>query len=102
MDTMAKYFREHRVAAKYHMGDRVRGLWNGIPFSGTVAVDHLVYEDVGPRVSIFLDLPIKLDSAVHSMITVEYSDIMDEGKKYDIKSKTNSKKSVLDTNRRSK
>lgn len=102
MSTMEKYFREHRTSARYNMGDRVRGLWNGIPFSGTVAVDHLVYEHIGNTVAVFLDLPIKVDGSVHTIISVQYNNIMDTGEKYDIKSKTNSKKSVLDTNRRSK
>lgn len=95
---MAKYFRENRTPAKYKIGDRVRGFWNGVPFSGSVAVDHIVYENVGPTVSIFLDLPIMHEDKSYNIITVGYQDLLDTKEKYDIKSKTNRKKSVVDRN----
>lgn len=80
------------------MGDRVRGLWNGIPFSGTVAVDHVVYEAKGPEVSVFLDLPIKHNDSIYNIIKVSYSNLLDSKESYGIKSKTNRKKSVVDRN----
>lgn len=93
---MSKYFKENRKSNKYHLGDRVRGFWNGVPFSGTVAVDHVVYENIGPEVSVFLDLPIVFEDKSYKIITVGYSDLLDTKEKYDIKGKTDRKKSVMD------
>ena len=53
---------------KYFLGDRVHGKWNGIPYTGTVAIDSLVDPSEGPYVLIFLDLPIALDSEVYGII----------------------------------
>lgn len=96
MVTQVEYFAENRTKNKYHLGDRIRGLWNNIPFSGTVAVDHVVYEAIGPEVSIFLDLPIKHNNCIYNIITVKYENIIDMKGSYGVKSKTNSKKSILD------
>ena len=98
MSNLTKYFRENRKPNKYHLGDRVRGFWNGVPFSGTVAVDHIVYENVGHEVSVFLDLPIVYDNKSYSIITVGYSDLIEKKEKYDVKGKTNRKKPVMDSN----
>ena len=59
MKTVAEYFAENRYKPKYFLGDRVIGKWNKIPFVGTVANDSVVSDSEGPKISIFLDLPIK-------------------------------------------
>ena len=42
----------------YTIGDRVRGIVNGIPISGTVGNDTLVSLEEGPYVLVHLDLPV--------------------------------------------
>jgi len=49
----------------------VRGVYNGIPFAGSVGNDTLISEEEGPRVSIHLDLPIE----GRSVIIVKHKDI---------------------------
>lgn len=57
------------------MGDRVFGHWNKIPFIGTVGCDNVRSELEGPRVSIFLDLPIQYQGTVVRIIRVKQKDI---------------------------
>jgi hypothetical protein len=80
MASLAEYFEKNRYKPKYFIGDRVRGLWNGIPFSGTVGNDSVVIESEGPRISVFLDLPIKYDGKFHNLIFVKHKDINKNGK----------------------
>lgn len=71
MDAYRKYFAKVTYKPKYYLGDRVRGLWNKIPYSGTVAIDHKI-NDEPPSVKIFLDLPVKHRGIVYNMITVSH------------------------------
>lgn len=75
MSSLAEYFRANRHVAKYHLGDRVRGLWNNIPFVGSVQIESLLDEDVGPYVLIHVDLPIVVENAVHTLIMTKPEDI---------------------------
>lgn len=71
MGTETDYFEKTRPKPVWLIGDRVFGRWNDIPFIGTVAVDHVVSEIEGPRVSIFLDLPVFFEDAWHRMVTLK-------------------------------
>lgn len=75
MPGYAEYFEKNRPKPKFHMGDRVIGRWNKIPFVGSVAVDGMVSEEEGPRVSVFLDLPLKYKDKYKNIITVKHRDI---------------------------
>ena len=68
MASYAEYFKKNRYNPKYFLGDRVSGIWNKIPFAGTVGNDSVVDPDVGPRVSVFLDLPICYKGQVHNIV----------------------------------
>jgi hypothetical protein len=70
MGTLAEYFEKNRPRPVWHMGDRVFGRWNKIPFIGTVGNDNMVSETEGPRVSVFLDLPIRYKDQTHNIIFV--------------------------------
>jgi hypothetical protein len=70
MSSLAEYFAKHRPQPVWHIGDRVSGRWNRIPFVGTVMNDNMVSEEVGPRVSVWLDLPIKHEGRVHNFVFV--------------------------------
>ena len=72
---LAEYFAKNRYLAKYAMGDRVIGKWNGIPFVGSVVNETVISEFEGPRVSIHLDLPIKYKEVVYTVIFVKHKDI---------------------------
>lgn len=72
---LAEYFAKNRYKAKYSIGDRVRGTYNGVPFAGSVGNDTLVSEEEGPRVSVHLDLPIEGKTVIivkHKDIKVRY------------------------------
>lgn len=71
MGNMANYFEANRYKPTWHIGDRVHGKWNKIPFVGTVGNDTLISEVEGPRVSVFLDLPIKYNDQVKQIIFVK-------------------------------
>ena len=59
----------------YEIGDRVRGIYEGIPFSGTVGVDGIRSEEQGPIVTVTLDLPIKVNDEVRTVILVKHKDM---------------------------
>lgn len=71
MPSLAEYFEKNRYKPAWFIGDRVFGKYKKIPFIGTVGNDTLVSEIEGPRVSVFLDLPMKVDGVVKSIIIVK-------------------------------
>jgi hypothetical protein len=75
MSTLAEYFAEHRPKPKYTVGDRVEGIYQKIPYVGTVYTDNMRNELEGPMVSVHLDLPIKIDKTWHNFIRVKYKEI---------------------------
>lgn len=75
MGNLSDYFERNAYKPKYHIGDRVFGHWNKIPFVGTVGNDTVISEIEGPRITIHLDLPIYLTKQRHSVIIVKHKDI---------------------------
>lgn len=75
MGNQTDYFNRIGYKPKYHIGDRVFGHWHKIPFIGTVGNDTVVNEIDGPRVSIHLDLPMRIDGYNYSVIIVTHKDI---------------------------
>jgi hypothetical protein len=75
MGNLSDYFERNAYKPKYFLGDRVFGKWNKIPFVGTVGNDTVISEVEGPRISIHLDLPIKLEDKIVSVIIVKHKDI---------------------------
>jgi hypothetical protein len=71
----AEYFQNNRYIAKYNIGDRVFGKYNGIPFIGSVGNDTKLNEIEGPRISIHLDLPIVIDKEIKNVIIVKHKDV---------------------------
>ena len=61
MASLAEYFAKNRYSPKYQFGQRVYGVWNKVPFIGTVYGDSVISELQGPRLTIQLDLPIIVD-----------------------------------------
>lgn len=92
MKTLTDYFKDTSWKAKYQIGDRVRGRWNGVPFTGSVAINTMINEEEGPYVVVFLDLPIKWNEKIHTIVKVDLEDIMGANGKYGFNSKTDSKK----------
>ena len=75
MGSQTDYFERVGYKPKYFIGDRVFGHYKKIPFVGTVGNDTLISEIEGPRISIFVDLPIKVDKEYKSVIIVKHKDI---------------------------
>ena len=75
MGSQTDYFERIGYKPTYHIGDRVFGRWNGIPFVGSVGNDTVINLLEGPRISIHLDLPIKYKDRVHTVIFVKHKDI---------------------------
>ena len=71
MPSLAEYFAANRYKPTWVIGDRVFGKYKKIPFMGTVGNDTLINEVEGPRVSVFLDLPMKVDNEYKSIIIVK-------------------------------
>ena len=71
---LLEYFNNKAYKHKYEIGDRVFGKWNKIPFVGSVGNDRVV-SDVGPEVTVLLDLPIKYQGKIHNIIVVKHKDI---------------------------
>lgn len=75
MGNQTDYFNKIGYKPTYFIGDRVFGRWNKIPFIGTVGNDTVISEEEGPRISIFLDLPIVIDNNPRSVIIVKHKDV---------------------------
>jgi hypothetical protein len=74
--TLSEYFELHRPKARYQFGDRVHGVYKGVPFVGTCGGDVMVNEDIGPLVTVFIDLPLKAQDQWHTtFIKAKYKDI---------------------------
>lgn len=71
MPNYAEYFEKVCYKPTWFIGDRVSGKYKKIPFIGTVGNDTLISELEGPRVSVMLDLPIKVDNEYRSIIIVK-------------------------------
>ena len=106
---LAEYFEQHRYKAKYDIGDRIFGYWNNIPFIGTVGNDTVINEQVGPQLSIHLDLPISYENVIRTVIIAKHKEfkkisklvsIIEETNDKNTNRKTSSKESVLDSDRR--
>lgn len=57
--SLAEYFAANRPKPYWQGGERIEGLYNGIPFIGTVAYENMRNTDEGLMVAIQLDLPLK-------------------------------------------
>ncbi len=75
MGNQTDYFNRIGYKPTWYIGDRVFGKWNKIPFVGTVGNDTMISEIEGPRISVHLDLPIKHNGQIHSVIIVKHRDI---------------------------
>lgn len=75
MANYAEYFEKIAYKPKWFIGDRVFGYYKKIPFIGSVGNDTLISEIEGPRVSVCLDLPIKVDKTYRSIIIVKPKDL---------------------------
>lgn len=93
MSSLAEYFEKHRPKPVWQPGDRVFGRWNKIPFIGTVGCDNMRSESEGPRVSVFLDLPIQFNDEIVRIVRVKQRDIKRLVSFDDSEVKTSKKKS---------
>lgn len=75
MSGLAEYFANNRYKPTWFIGDRVFGKFGQVPFIGTVGNDTVINESDGPRVSVFLDLPIKSADTVHQIVFVKPSNL---------------------------
>jgi hypothetical protein len=60
----------------YDLGDRIMGLWNGIPFVGSVGNDRIINEIDGPEITVHLDLPIRFEDNIHRIIITKHEDVV--------------------------
>lgn len=75
MGTQTDYFNKIGYKAKYEIGDRVEGTWNGIPFVGSIGNDRIINEDDGPEVTVHLDLPIKYEDKIHNILVLKHKQV---------------------------
>jgi len=75
MGNQTDYFNKVGYRPTYFIGDRVFGHWNKIPFIGTVGNDTVISEAEGPKVSVLLDLPIRWEDKIRTVIFVRHKDI---------------------------
>jgi hypothetical protein len=72
---LTEYFQRTGYQAQYHLGDRVSGVYQGVPFVGTVGNDRVVSLERGPEVVVHLDLPLTLNNVTHNCVLVKHQDI---------------------------
>jgi hypothetical protein len=76
MASLTDYFEKTIPKPKYQFGDRVDGVYQGVPFVGTVGTDNIRSLEEGPMVTVSLDLPLKTADSLHmTFIRVKYKDI---------------------------
>jgi hypothetical protein len=77
MTSLAEYFAANRPKAKWHCGDRVFGKIQGVPFIGSCGGEIMVNETIGSMVTVFVDLPVKVDNTWHkTFVKVKPKDLM--------------------------
>ena len=81
MGSLTDYFEQNAYKPKYHLGDRVFGVWNKIPFIGTVGNDRVV-SNAGPEVVVHLDLPIKYEDTIKNILIVKHKDVKQKLKEF--------------------
>ena len=74
MGTQTEYFNRIGYKPEYHLGDRVFGYWNKIPFIGSVGNDRCI-DGINPTITIHLDLPIKYQDQIRNFIVVTHKDV---------------------------
>lgn len=77
MASLSEYFEKTSYKAKYDFGTRVFGRWNKIPFVGTIYGDTVISEEQGPRLSIHLDLPIKFENKIYTILIDKHKSFKD-------------------------
>jgi hypothetical protein len=75
MSNYEKYFQKDAYKPTYHLGDRVFGHHNGIPYIGYVYNDSRVYVDSEPSITVHLYLPIKIDGKFVSVISTTHDKV---------------------------
>ena len=75
MGNQTDYFNRVGYQSMWHIGDRVFGKWNKIPFVGTVGNDRKINDRDGPEITVHLDLPIKFNNRIYNIIIVKHKDI---------------------------
>lgn len=75
MGNQTDYFESVGYKPKYHIGDRVTGLYNKIPFVGTVGNDTQISDAEGPYVTVHLDLPLKHKNHIYTFLKLSHKDI---------------------------
>ena len=75
MANLAEYFAANRPKPRYAFGDRVEGMYKGVPWVGTAYTDNQRNLDEGPMVHVHLDLPMKVGSQWLNYIRVNNQDI---------------------------
>jgi hypothetical protein len=76
MASLTDYFEKTIPKPKYQFGDRVDGVYQGVPFVGTVGTDNIRSLEEGPMVTVSLDLPLKTADSLHmTFVRVKYKDI---------------------------
>lgn len=102
MNNYQQYFSRVTYKPTYYMGDRVRGFYQGVPFVGTVDLDTMIDPDAGPYVVVNLDLPIKIQDKIITLISVKHKDLFNVKGIFNSNRKTHSKKSTVGSDQRSK
>lgn len=75
MGNLTNYFEKTTYKPTYFLGDRVRGTFEGVMYSGTVGNDFVKNEDEGPIINVLLDLPLKIKDKVYGVLTVKHNDV---------------------------
>jgi hypothetical protein len=75
MGNLTEFFERNAYIPEYFLGDRVYGTWKGIPFVGSVSIDHLSISDMEPEVIIGVDLPIKYNGTTINYVSVKHKDL---------------------------
>ena len=77
MVSLVDWFAANRYKPKYEFMARVEGKYKNIPFVGSVGNDTVISELEGKVYNIHLDLPMKVDGKITTLLRVKHRDIKD-------------------------
>jgi hypothetical protein len=71
----AVYFYLNRYKPKYLIGDKVKGKYNDLPWTGTVLNDTYLNDEEGPYVLVYLDKPMTIDGDERNILKLKHDEV---------------------------
>ena len=71
----AIYFYMNRYKPKYFLGDKVKGKYNDVSWTGTVLNDTYLNDEEGPYILVYLDKSMKIDGDERNILKLKHDEV---------------------------